>query len=67
MKKIFTALLIVFITGVGFSHVTGSRVSGPNVYYNSLAENSLAGDGPHQRWATGILYDNIQSIKFIKY
>lgn len=39
--------------------VTGSRVCGPNVFHNGSAFNSHADTGPHHRWATGQLYDNI--------
>lgn len=40
-------------------YVLPSRVPGPNVFYNSVAENSFAGSEPHHRWSTGILFDNI--------
>lgn len=40
-------------------YVNGARVAGPNVFYKCTATNQLADIGPHQRWATGILYDNI--------
>ncbi len=36
-----------------------SRPAGPNVFYNSVANNPLDESGPHQRWATGTLFDNI--------
>jgi len=39
--------------------VTGSRVAGPNVFLDGYALNSLNETGPHHRWATGTLYDNI--------
>ncbi|MEN1679627.1 MAG: hypothetical protein AAGJ46_08535 [Planctomycetota bacterium] len=32
---------------------------GPNVFHNSTATNALSDTGPHQRWATGTLFDNI--------
>lgn len=40
-------------------YVLPSRVPGPNVFYNSIAENSFSGSEPHHRWSTGILFDNI--------
>lgn len=43
--------------------VTGSRVTGPNVWLDCLAENSINDDGPHHRWATGLLFDNIQTLQ----
>ena len=39
--------------------VMGATVPGPNVFVNCRADNALAESGPHQRWATGTLYDNI--------
>ncbi len=40
-------------------YVTGARVMGPNVFYNCRSEKAKADIGPHHRWATGTLYDNI--------
>ena len=40
--------------------VTGSRVTGPNVFLDGLAESANSDIGPHQRWATGILFDNLR-------
>ena len=42
-------------------YVTGSRTPGPNVFYNSQAILQNNDIGPHHRWATGILFDNIVS------
>ena len=39
--------------------VTGSRVAGPNVFLDGLAESARSDIGPHHRWATGTLFDNI--------
>jgi len=40
--------------------VTNSTApKGPNVFYNSTATNSNEDTGPHQRWSTGTLFDNI--------
>ncbi len=46
--------------GEGGRHtfVTGIRTSGPNVFLDCLAVNENNDSGPHQRWATGTLYDN---------
>ena len=38
--------------------VTGSRIPGPNVFLRCTGTNGHADVGPHQRWATGTLYDN---------
>jgi hypothetical protein len=40
-------------------YVTGARVPGPNVFLDCLAENTFADIGPHHRWATGLLFDNV--------
>lgn len=40
-------------------YVTGSRVCGPNVFYNCRSEKAKADIGPHHRWAVGTLFDNI--------
>ena len=42
-------------------YVTGSRTAGPNVFYNNQAIIQNNDIGPHHRWATGILFDNIVS------
>lgn len=40
--------------------VSGSRVTGPNVFLDCTAVASRNDSGPHHRWATGTLYDNTQ-------
>lgn len=40
--------------------VTASRVPGPNVFYDCLAENAYNGSEPHHRMTKGILYDNVR-------
>lgn len=40
-------------------YVTGAKVCGPNVFFNCIAEKTKADIGPHHRWSTGTLYDNI--------
>lgn len=39
---------------------TGSKVTGPNVFLDGLAESVRSDIGPHHRWATGILFDNLR-------
>jgi hypothetical protein len=39
---------------------TSSLVCGPNVFFDCSADNSYSDSGPHQRWATGTLYDNVR-------
>jgi len=45
-----------------YNHVwmTQARVAGPDVFYNCTAKGYRLDAGPHQRWATGILYDNLR-------
>lgn len=40
--------------------VTGAKVTGPNVFLDSYADNTHADIGPHHRWSTGLLFDNIR-------
>ena len=40
--------------------VTGARLSGPNVFPRCMAKKARNDAGPHQRWATGTLYDNVE-------
>ena len=40
-------------------YVNGSRTCGPNVFYNCSATFQNSDIGPHHRWSTGILFDNI--------
>jgi hypothetical protein len=41
--------------------VNGSRTCGPNVFYNCTATLQNSDIGPHHRWSTGILFDNISA------
>jgi len=38
---------------------TQARVAGPNVFRNSWAKGEDLDAGPHQRWATGTLYEGL--------
>ena len=40
-------------------YVTGAKTNGPNVFYNCTALKTHADIGPHHRWSSGTLYDNI--------
>jgi hypothetical protein len=42
-------------------YVTGAQTAGPNVFTRSAATLQHADVGPHQRWATGILFDVLTS------
>ncbi|MFD1630804.1 hypothetical protein [Pseudopedobacter beijingensis] len=48
-----------FAKGGRHDFVTGSRVPGPNVFLDCVAIETNADAGPHHRWATGLLLDNI--------
>ena len=39
--------------------VQGSLTHGPNVFFNSRADRAHDESGPHHRWSTGTLFDNI--------
>jgi hypothetical protein len=39
--------------------VTGATTVGPNVFLDGLADSPGSEIGPHQRWATGTLYDGV--------
>ncbi len=41
-------------------YVTSSRVTGPNVFLDCYALHAYTDIGPHHRWATGLLFDNIK-------
>lgn len=42
-------------------YVTGGRVCGPNVFHRCSATHARSEAGPHQRWSTGVLYDNVRT------
>lgn len=44
-----------------FSYATQARTPGPNVVLNFRAEGSPTNLQPHQRWATGLLVDGLDS------
>ena len=47
-------------------YVLNSRVCGPNVFLDSVAEDSNNGSEPHHRWSNGTLFDNIYQIGSIR-
>lgn len=49
-----------FTRGGRHDFVTHSRVAGPNVYVDCSATGSHNDIGPHHRYATGTLFDNIR-------
>lgn len=48
-----------FTKGGRHDYVNGSQTAGPSVFYNCIATEQHADIGPHHRWSTGILFDNI--------
>jgi autotransporter-associated beta strand protein len=40
-------------------YVTQSLTTGPNVFVDSVSDNARAEAGPHHRWATAAMWDNI--------
>lgn len=40
--------------------VLGASVAGPNAFVDGRGKMTFASSEPHQRWATGCLYDNIE-------
>lgn len=48
-----------YTRGGRHDYATGSKVPGPNVFVDCVAEDSHADIGPHHRYATGTLFDNI--------
>ena len=48
-----------FTRGGRHDFVTGSRVPGPNVFLDCYATDTHSDIGPHHRWATGLLFDNV--------
>ena len=41
-------------------YVTQSKTAGPNVFVDSLAENTHSDIGPHHRYSEGVLFDNVR-------
>ena len=49
----------LYTRGGRHDYATGSRVEGPNVFVDCVAEETNSDIGPHHRYATGTLFDNI--------
>ncbi len=58
-KGSFNLFQRCYARGGRHDFVTGSQVAGPNVFLDCLAEETSNDIGPHHRYATGILFDNI--------
>lgn len=46
------------------TYVTGRMATGPNVFVDGVARYDHNDIGPHHRWATGLLFDNIRGGLF---
>ncbi len=49
----------LYTRGGRHDYALGSRVAGPNVFVDCVAEQTFSDIGPHHRYATGSLFDNI--------
>jgi hypothetical protein len=59
-KGSFNLFQRCYTRGGRHDFVTGSRVAGPNVFVDGFSTQTYADIGPHHRYATGILFDNIR-------
>ncbi|KAG0343442.1 hypothetical protein BG004_005306 [Podila humilis] len=50
-----------FASDARHDFITGPRTRGPNVFVDSEGIRANNDAGPHDRWSTGTLYDNVQS------
>ncbi|KAF9110752.1 hypothetical protein BGX27_005927 [Mortierella sp. AM989] len=53
-----------FATDARHDFMTGAKTPGPNVFVDSEGIRANNDAGPHDRWTTGSLYDNIHSYDF---
>ena len=49
-----------YARGGRHDYVTSARTLGPSAFVDSIAVNPMADTGPHQRYAEGLLFDNIK-------
>jgi len=59
-KGSFNLFQRCYARGGRHDFVLGSRVAGPNAFVDCFSEVTYADIGPHQRYSTGTLFDNIQ-------
>lgn len=55
----FNLIQRCYTRGGRHDYAMGSRVAGPNVFVDNLSVETYADIGPHHRYATGTLFDNI--------
>jgi hypothetical protein len=56
----FVLMQRCYTRGGRHDYVTGSQTVGPNVFVDSLAENTKNDIGPHHRYSEGLLFDNVR-------
>ena len=59
-KGSFNLFQRCYTRGGRHDFVLGSRVAGPNAFVDCFSEETYADIGPHQRYSTGSLFDNVQ-------
>ena len=58
-KGSFNLFQRCFTRGGRHDFVTGSQVAGPNVFVDCYSTDTYSDIGPHHRYATGLLFDNV--------
>ena len=48
-----------YTRSASLAYLSGGKATDPNAFVDCLSEKDSGDSGPHQRWAVGILYDNI--------
>ncbi len=59
-KGSFNLMQRCYTRGGRHDFVTDAKVTGPNVFLDCLSDQTFSDIGPHHRYATGILFDNIR-------
>ncbi len=60
-KGAFNLFQRCYVRNGRHNFVTGGRVVGPNVWVDCASVQNHSDEGPHHRWATGMLLDNVRS------
>ncbi|NDK55596.1 hypothetical protein [Pontibacter fetidus] len=55
----FNLIQRCYTRGGRHDFVTGPKVTGPNVFLDCYSADAKSDIGPHHRWATGTLFDNV--------
>ena len=46
--------------------ILGTKTPGPNVFLNCTMEHAYSDAGPHQRWSTAVLFDNLKTDELLQ-